>query len=338
MKKIIKISLLLFGLGFCLMAISCGGNSNQNNNPVTVVEGPKGDKGDTGAQGPQGEKGDTGAQGPKGEKGDIGAQGPQGEKGDTGAQGPQGEKGQDGQSAYIGTNGNLWVGNEDTGIKVKENEIIDNSCITNGHSYTETLSFENEMYYSNMECSKCGESKKIEIPFSNDLKYRISNDLSYYSLVGIGNFKGEYLRIPGTINDKPVKVIASRAFLNSNIKGLIIEENIEQIETSSFQNCKNLSFVSIGSGLLKIHDSAFEGCSQLTSISLPNCIKSIGRRSFLNTAYSNTLANWTNGRMLYLSNYLLDVLDTSIEEITIKDGTTVIEDDAFEECRTTRKV
>ena len=36
------------------------------------VIGPKGEKGDTGAQGPQGEKGDTGPQGPQGPKGDTG--------------------------------------------------------------------------------------------------------------------------------------------------------------------------------------------------------------------------------------------------------------------------
>ena len=49
-------------------------------------------------QGPQGEKGDTGAQGPKG---DTGAQGPQGEKGDTGPQGPTGPQGIRGQSFAI---------------------------------------------------------------------------------------------------------------------------------------------------------------------------------------------------------------------------------------------
>ena len=61
------------------------------------LQGPQGEKGNTGVQGPagpRGEKGNTGAQGPtgpQGEKGDTGAQGPagpQGEKGDTGAQGP----------------------------------------------------------------------------------------------------------------------------------------------------------------------------------------------------------------------------------------------------------
>ena len=84
------------------------------------VIGPKGDKGDTGAQGPigpKGDKGDTGPQGPVGLKGDAftyddftpeqleslkgpkGDTGPQGPKGDTGLQGPQGEKGDSGSDA-----------------------------------------------------------------------------------------------------------------------------------------------------------------------------------------------------------------------------------------------
>lgn len=63
-----------------------------------LLQGPKGDKGDTGAQGPQGAqgpKGDTGAQGPQGERG------PQGPAGEDGAQGPQGPQGPVGPTPVI---------------------------------------------------------------------------------------------------------------------------------------------------------------------------------------------------------------------------------------------
>ena len=63
---------------------------------VGPLQGPKGDKGDTGAQGPKGATGDTGPQGPRGEKGDTGDTGPQGPKGDTGPQGPKGATGETG--------------------------------------------------------------------------------------------------------------------------------------------------------------------------------------------------------------------------------------------------
>lgn len=52
----------------------------------------------SGVQGPKGDKGDTGAQGPKGDKGDKGNTGPQGPAGQNGAQGATGPAGADGKS------------------------------------------------------------------------------------------------------------------------------------------------------------------------------------------------------------------------------------------------
>lgn len=85
------------------------------------IQGPKGDKGDTGPQGLrgiQGEKGATGergATGPQGVKGDTGERGPQGlqgPKGDTGLQGPRGEQGAIGAA---GTAATIKVGTVTTG-------------------------------------------------------------------------------------------------------------------------------------------------------------------------------------------------------------------------------
>lgn len=59
--------------------------------------------------GEQGPKGDTGL---RGEKGDTGPQGP---KGDTGAAGATGPAGADGISPHIGSNGNWYLGETDTG-------------------------------------------------------------------------------------------------------------------------------------------------------------------------------------------------------------------------------
>lgn len=64
---------------------------------VGDIKGPKGDKGE---QGPQGEQG---------------VQGPQGEQGVQGPQGEQGPAGADGITPHIGSNGNWWIGDTDTG-------------------------------------------------------------------------------------------------------------------------------------------------------------------------------------------------------------------------------
>ena len=75
---------------------------------IIKLQGPKGDKGDTGERGPEGPKGDVGTvgpQGPQGPKGEVGPQGIQGPQGATGERGPQGETGPIGPQGPKGDDG-----------------------------------------------------------------------------------------------------------------------------------------------------------------------------------------------------------------------------------------
>ena len=113
--------------------------SNGATSTFTITNGADGSAGSQGIQGQPGLDGHTPvitignngnwfvdgvdtnikAQGPKGDKGDTGDQGPQGEQGPAGQDGQNGANGQDGQSPYIGSNGNWWIGETDTGIKAQ---------------------------------------------------------------------------------------------------------------------------------------------------------------------------------------------------------------------------
>ena len=66
------------------------------------IQGPQGDKGNTGAKG---QKGQTGAQGDKGSTGDKGNTGAQGDKGNTGAKGDKGNTGAQGDKGNTGAKG-----------------------------------------------------------------------------------------------------------------------------------------------------------------------------------------------------------------------------------------
>ena len=78
--------------------------------------GPQGEKGEQGPQGEQGIQGPQGLTGPQGEKGEQGIQGPEGPTGPRGPEGPQGPAGSDGVTPRIGSNGNWYTGDTDTGV------------------------------------------------------------------------------------------------------------------------------------------------------------------------------------------------------------------------------
>ena len=63
-----------------------------------------------------GVQGPPGPPGPQGPKGDTGETGPQGPKGDTGEKGDPGKDGVNGVSPHVGSNGNWFIGDNDTGI------------------------------------------------------------------------------------------------------------------------------------------------------------------------------------------------------------------------------
>ena len=135
MKKIILIFVLLLSL----VLTSCynfgphiaeNGNWWNGDEDLGVpAQGPQGEQGEQGLQGEQGEQGPQGEQGEQGPQGEQGEQGPQGEQGEQGLQGEQGEQGSQGEqgvpgnSPYVGENGNWWVGDVDTGVKVTEENM-----------------------------------------------------------------------------------------------------------------------------------------------------------------------------------------------------------------------
>ncbi|MCD7796516.1 MAG: leucine-rich repeat domain-containing protein, partial [Clostridiales bacterium] len=84
-------------------------------------------------------------------------------------------------------------------------------------------------------------------------------------------------------------------------------------------------------GTILIFDSTFNYCSSLTSITIPDSVTSIGDYAFYNTAYYNASTNWEDD-VLYIDNYLIKVNTSISGDYTVKDGTTLIADDAFSGC------
>lgn len=92
-----------------------------------------------------------------------------------------------------------------------------------------------------------------------------------------------------------------------------------------------------GYKVVAIANYAFDKNPELISISIPDTVTSIGQFVFSKTAYYKDSANWEDG-ILYIGKFLIIAKSTIEGEVTVKDGTTIIADAAFRNCKKITKV
>lgn len=103
------------------------------------------------------------------------------------------------------------------------------------------------------------------------------------------------------------------------------------IQSYTFDGCESLKSIVVPESVEYILSHAFWACDNLTEISLPDSLKLIESGAFGYTGYYDDPQNWDNG-VLYIGNCLIDADEAISGNYNIKDGTTVIAHDAFENC------
>ena len=116
----------------------------------------------------------------------------------------------------------------------------------------------------------------------------------------------------GAMKDYNAAENLSPAYMNSNVKKVVIEKGVTSIGELAFFKCSNLTNITIPDSVTCIEYAAFHGCSSLSSITIPNSVTSIGIYAF--------------------------VFCSSLTSITIPDGVTSIGYGAFSECSSLKTI
>ena len=134
------------------------------------------------------------------------------------------------------------------------------------------------------------------------------------------------------INNDVISIGDYAFYCCDNITSVTFGDSITKIGYNAFYNCTNLISISIPDSVKTIGSAAFYNCTNLISISIPDTVNTIGRWAFFVTGYYNDVNNW-DGSVLYIGNHLVYTNSWELSgAYTIKQGTISIAEGAMSLC------
>ncbi len=165
----------------------------------------------------------------------------------------------------------------------------------------------------------------------SSIGYEVSKR-GYTNITGIGDYKGNILRIPAVIDGQKVYAVREYAFTdNENIKLVILNEGVKAIHSGAFSFASGIKKVYLPSTLSLLGDCAFVDSANITDIIFK-------RNRLITEIQRSTFGGLTNLRNILLPLNLSVIGEyaffkcASLPEIKLPDTMTRIEACAFLEC------
>ncbi|MGN0551069.1 MAG: leucine-rich repeat protein [Acutalibacteraceae bacterium] len=161
------------------------------------------------------------------------------------------------------------------------------------------------------------------------------NGVVYAGKVAL-DYKGSMPKNKSIAIKSGTKAISHGAFMNEeNLKSITIPNTVQSIGFMSFYNCTGLTSIKIPNSVTNIAQASFWNCTNLKSITFSGCAK-IGFDAFANTAWYKKQPNG----VIYLGKAAYEYKGSMPKNtsITIKSGTTVISNTAFDNCKNLKSV
>lgn len=163
----------------------------------------------------------------------------------------------------------------------------------------------------------------------NNIKYRRNGDTLH--LMECDPTASGKIVIPEVLDGTSVHAIAVRAFDNcKEITSVTIPNSVIIICEFAFSNCTSLKSISMGIGVNEIEERAFWGCCSLENVVIPNGVSELGSDAFYKCSKLKSIE---------LSNNITTIKTNTFGEcselksITIPPSVTKIYDEAFYRCK-----
>ena len=138
-----------------------------------------------------------------------------------------------------------------------------------------------------------------------------------------------------TVIPNTVTSIGNKAFNNcTNLTSISIPDNITSIDNNAFSMCSGMTSCTISSGVTSIGSSAFTNCSSLKSIVIPDSVTAINRYTFFQC---KSLSSCTIGSGVTTIGYCA-FTQSGLKSITIPDNVVTIESNGFSQCKSLKNV
>lgn len=175
-------------------------------------------------------------------------------------------------------------------------------------------------------------SVTVSAAIEEDYGYKpVSGGVEITSYVG----KSTNVTIPSKLDGKKVVGIGPKAFSNTKVKTVKIENGPEYIGEHAFLYCNSLNSISIPNSIKTIGKYAFASDRSLTKIALPDSVTKVGESAFSDCISLTDVKLSKNLKVIENNTfYVCDALNTSdltskLKYIKIPEGVTTIGDSAF---------
>lgn len=126
-----------------------------------------------------------------------------------------------------------------------------------------------------------------------------------------------------------LSVITSRKIDNTILKSVVIPRDVQEIESSAFEDCKTITSLVIPRGVRKIGKKAFKDCIALVSVAISKSVKEIGEYAFYRCSSLTSVA--IPRSVTEIGGHAFASC-TSLKSVVIPKGVKVIWEETFSRC------